>query len=77
MNLSENLLGQKCRPQGAPPQPANATPEDYYYTVVACWLEQNGLGNSQKLMCALVSDATGGTNIMSFADLEFSDLEWT
>ncbi len=72
--LSENLVMQKCRPLGAPPRFADARPEDYFYTVVACWLEPTASGGN-RLMCAVVSDGSGGANVLEFLALEFSDLE--
>lgn len=82
-NLCEALLGQKCRPMGAGPQPAAARQEDYYYTVVTCWLEPRAFSQVDatpigwRMMCALVSDATGGTNVLPFLELEFGDLSWS
>lgn len=70
--MTEILLGQKCRMAGRPPAQSAA---DYHYTVVAAWLEENTVGR-QVMMCAVVADSTGKTNVMPFLDLEFSDLSW-
>lgn len=81
MNLAENLVMQRCRPIGIKPEAANARPEDYFYTVVAAWLESrvfssgDGTPIGYRLMCAVVSEDSGGTNVLPFLDLEFSDIE--
>lgn len=73
---SEILVGQKCRPLNSKPPASTAKPEDYFYIVVATWIEKcDTISQRHILMCAVVSDMTGGTNILSFLDLEFSDIE--
>ncbi len=81
-DLAENLIMQKCRPSAInKPMAADARPEDYFYTVVACWLEPRGFSQGDatpigyRLMCAVVSDQLGGTNVLPFLELEFSDIE--
>jgi hypothetical protein len=73
MTFTEALVGQKCRPAGQRPA---TSPDDYFYAVVACWLEPNTQGKLL-LQCALVADSTGKTNVLSFHELEFSDLDWS
>ena len=81
-SLSEILLGQKCRPMGASPRPADARPEDYFYTVVACWLDPCAFSQGDptpvryRLTCAVVAELNGVPNVLPFLDLEFSDLEF-
>lgn len=80
--LNEALLGQKCKPLGSKPPASQARPEDYFYTVVAVWLEPrvfsqgDGTVTGYRLMCGLVSDNNGGANVLAFLDLEFSDLDF-
>lgn len=74
-SLSEALVGQKCRPTGVGPPAKDARAEDYYYSVVACWLEPTASGF--RLMCAVVGDGGGSTNVVPFLGLEFSDINWT
>lgn len=79
--LSENLVGQKCRPFGTKPGPADAVAEDYFYTVVAAWLEPSHFSQNDAtvigyhIVCALVTDGTGGTNQLPFMNLEFANIK--
>lgn len=68
MNLSDNLVGQKCRP-------ANSA-TDFFYEVVACWLQppSTALGVAQ-LKIAVVADVNGKTNVLNFTDLEFDTIK--
>ena len=75
MEFAENIIGLKCRRAGSGPAPADARPEDYHYTVVACWVEPKTTAYPSQLMCALVADIHGGTNVMPFLELEFMDVE--
>lgn len=71
--MNTSLVGMKCRPaaNNGPP-PSTAREEDYFYTVVAAWTNFT-LTGKVTLVCALVSQEFGSTNVLNFMELEF----WT
>jgi len=73
--LNTGLIGRRCRKMNAQPPAAQTTPDDYYFEVVAAWLNpsvnMSGLTVGHTLELAVIDVRNGETNVYTFFDLEF------